>query len=171
MYRNAIRYKVLPKITESEEFSYSAWFCMKDYYNNQQLLKKPHPVFGISLESSNADQLIFNSYPRKHNLEKWTSYDVNPEGYVAIKGDKEHTGGYRVIDVIDEYRFTFNNNPDADFYSNLNYYKKHGEFPEINYIQESRTHRDTYIQKYGYTPDGLTYEDTYRLKPLRSKGS
>jgi hypothetical protein len=109
MYRNAIRYKMLPKITESEELSYSAWFCMKDYYNNQQLLKKPHPTFVITLESSDDNYLNFNSYPRKHNLEAWTSYDINPEGYVAIKGDKEHTGGYKVLSIIDEYRFVVEN--------------------------------------------------------------
>jgi hypothetical protein len=94
------------------------------------------------------------------------------EDYFRRKAEYEYRNDEKYRgDIIDEYRFAFNNNPDADFYSNLNYYKKHGEFPEVNYIQESRTHRDTYIQKYGYTPDGLSYEDIYHLKPLRSKGS
>jgi hypothetical protein len=94
------------------------------------------------------------------------------EDYFRRKAEYEYRNDekYR-SDIVDEYVFAFNDRPHADFYSNLNYYKKHGEFPEINYIQESRNHRNTYIQKYGYSPEGLSYEDVYRLKPIKSKGS
>jgi hypothetical protein len=39
----------------------------------------------------------------------WDGYDVNPSGYVSIKGDLEHTGGYVVEDIIDDYRFKVRN--------------------------------------------------------------
>jgi hypothetical protein len=104
-YREAIRYKLLPKISIGEELAFTAWFNIKNLYNNQQLMKRPYPVINISLESYDSDFLVFNSYPRKHNLERWDTYQTNPEGYVAIKGDATHSGGYQVDSIIDEYKF------------------------------------------------------------------
>jgi len=109
-YRNAVRYKVLPKADANTEIAYTCWFSLKNFYDNQQLARRSYPVISLSLESSTNDRLYFNSYPRKHNLEVWQSYSSNPEGYVAIKGDKLHSGGYEVREVIDEYRFAVDNN-------------------------------------------------------------
>lgn len=109
-YRNAIRYKSLPKSNSSTELAYTCWFSLKNFYDNQQLARRSYPVIGLSLESTTNELLYFNSYPRKHNLQAWQSYDSNPEGYVAIKGDKLHSGGYEVRLVIDEYRFAVDNN-------------------------------------------------------------
>ena len=109
MYRNAIRYKMLPKLDAGGELSYSAWFNLRDFYDNQQMLKRPNSIISINLISSSSDTLVFSSYPRKHKLEPWLSYDTNPEGYVSIKGDLQHSGGYKVIDVADEYTFTVEN--------------------------------------------------------------
>ena len=109
-YRNAIRYKSLPKSNSSTELAYTCWFSLKNFYDNQQLARRSYPVIGLTLESTTDELLYFNSYPRKHNLQAWQSYDSNPEGYVAIKGDKLHSGGYEVRLVIDEYRFAVDNN-------------------------------------------------------------
>jgi hypothetical protein len=109
-YRNAVRYKVLPKCDSTTELAYTCWFSLKNFYDNQQLARRSYPVINLSLESSTNELLYFNSYPRKHNLQVWKSYDSNPEGYVAIKGDKLHSGGYEVREVIDDYRFTVDNN-------------------------------------------------------------
>ena len=108
-YRNAIRYKILPKLNDKEEFSYTSWFSLKNWYDTNQILRKPFPIINLTLENSDDNFLYFSSYPRKHNLEAWDGYDINPEGYVSIKGDLEHTGGYVVEDVIDEYRFKVRN--------------------------------------------------------------
>ena len=109
-YRNAIRYKVLPKADPTTELAYTCWFSLKNFYDNQQLARRSYPVMNLTLESSTSSLLYFNSYPRKHNLQVWESYSSNPEGYVAIKGDKLHSGGYEVREVIDEYRFAVDNN-------------------------------------------------------------
>ena len=109
-YRNAVRYKVLPKCDSTTELAYTCWFSLKNFYDNQQLARRSYPVINLSLESSTNELLYFNSYPRKHNLQVWQSYDSNPEGYVAIKGDKLHSGGYEVREVIDDYRFSVDNN-------------------------------------------------------------
>ncbi len=109
-YRNAVRYKVLPKSNATTELAYTCWFSLKNFYDNQQLARRSYPVINLTLESTTNELLYFNSYPRKHNLQAWQSYDSNPDGYVAIKGDKLHSGGYEVRIVIDEYRFAVDNN-------------------------------------------------------------
>lgn len=108
-YRNAVRYKVLPKISATDELSYTCWFSLRNYYDNQQLLQKPYPIINLTLEQSTQEYLLFSSFPKRHRLEKWVSYQSNPEGYVAILGDKHHTGGYQVLEVVDEFRFKVEN--------------------------------------------------------------
>lgn len=108
-YRNAVRYKSLPYVGVNDELAYTCWFSLRNYYDNQQMLQRPYPIINLTLEETTESILQFSSYPRRHRLEKWISYDSNPEGYVAILGDKLHTGGYQVLSVIDEYRFTVAN--------------------------------------------------------------
>lgn len=108
-YRNAIRYKSLPKFSTGEELAYTCWFSMKNTYNPQSLSKTSYPIRTLTLVSSTSSEITFSSSPNKHGLSAWTSYSDNPEGYVAIKGDSVHTGGYKVLDVIDEYTFTIEN--------------------------------------------------------------
>jgi hypothetical protein len=108
-YRNAIRYKELPRLSSGEELAYTCWFSMKNIYNNQSLSKSSYPIRNLTLASSTPTILTFSSFPVKHNLSAWTSYSDNPEGYVSILGDNVHTGGYKVLSVIDDYTFTVEN--------------------------------------------------------------
>jgi len=108
-YRNAVRYKVLPSLSAGEEIALTAWFSIRDFYDYTKLAKRPYSVVGLTLESYDEDLLYFSSYPAKHKLSQWNSYADNPEGYVAIKGDNLHSGGYEVAQVIDEYRFAIKN--------------------------------------------------------------
>jgi hypothetical protein len=108
-YRNAIRYKELPKLGPSGELAFTCWFSMKNVYNSQSLSKSSYPIRTINLVSSTSDILTFSSSPNKHGLSPWNGYSTNPEGYVSITGDLPHTGGYKVISVIDEYTFTIEN--------------------------------------------------------------
>jgi len=108
-YRNAIRYKNLPKFLPGEELSYTCWFSMKNIYNSQSLSKNSYPIRNLSLVSSTSSIITFSSSPSKHGLTAWSSYSDNPEGYVAISGDESHTGGYKVLSVIDDFTFTIEN--------------------------------------------------------------
>ena len=108
-YRNAIRYKNLPKFLAGEELSYTCWFSMKNIYNSQSLSKNSYPIRNLSLVSSTSSIITFSSSPSKHGLTAWSSYSNNPEGYVAISGDESHTGGYKVLSVIDDFTFTIEN--------------------------------------------------------------
>jgi hypothetical protein len=109
-YKTGVKYKSLPKLTSSEELAFTCWFSLRDFYDNTKMVKRPYPILNATLESSDSDYLYFSTYPQRHRLEKWESYASNPEGYVAVKGDKLHSGGYEVLDVIDEYRFKVKNN-------------------------------------------------------------
>jgi hypothetical protein len=109
-YRNAIRYKSLPKLGATEEISFTCWFSLRDFYDNTKMVKRPYPILNATLETWDQNFLNFSTYPQRHRLEVWQSYASNPEGYVAIKGDKLHSGGYEVLEVIDEYRFKVKNN-------------------------------------------------------------
>jgi len=108
-YRNAIRYKVLPLLTSTGELSFTCWFNLRDFYDPAKLVPKPFSVINITLESYDSNYIIFSSYPAKHKLQVWASYASNPEGYVSIQGDFNHSGGYTVEEVIDEYRFKIKN--------------------------------------------------------------
>ena len=109
-YKNAVRYKSLPVLRDNEELAYTCWFTLRDFYDNTKMTKRGYPILNATLESSDSDYLYLSTYPNRHRLEKWESYASNPEGYVAIKADKLHSGGYEVLSVIDEYRFTVKNN-------------------------------------------------------------
>jgi hypothetical protein len=108
-YRNAIRYKYLPKLGTGEELSYTCWFSIKNLYNNQSLSRSAYPIRTVTLNSSTSSELTFSSFPNKHGLKAWTSYSDNPDGYVSISGDSPHTGGYKVLSVIDDFTFTVEN--------------------------------------------------------------
>ena len=109
-YKNAIRYKSLPLLENNGELSYTCWFSLRDFYDNTKMTKRGYPILNATLESSDSDYLYLSTYPNRHRLEIRESYASNPEGYVAIKADKLHSGGYEVLSVIDEYRFTVKNN-------------------------------------------------------------
>jgi hypothetical protein len=108
-YRNAIRYKELPKFSPGEELAYTCWFSMKNVYNAQSLSKNSYPIRNLTLVSNTSSEITFSSSPAKHGLSTWSSYADNPEGYVSILGDESHTGGYKVLDVIDDYTFIIEN--------------------------------------------------------------
>ena len=109
-YKNAIRYKSLPLLKDNGELAYTCWFSLRDFYDNTKMTKRGYPVLNATLENSDSDYLYLSTYPNRHRLEKWESYASNPEGYVAIKADKLHSGGYEVLAVTDEYRFVVKNN-------------------------------------------------------------
>jgi hypothetical protein len=108
--RNAIRYKIRPKAELKSELALSSWWSLRNAYDNTKLKRIGYPVISISVQSYNDGTVTYSSYPNRHNLSEWTSYADNPEGYVAIKGDSAHSGGYKVLSVIDDYTFVTQNN-------------------------------------------------------------
>jgi hypothetical protein len=111
-YRQAVRYKTLPELTSTGELAYTAWFNIRNYYDQSKLTQKAFPSLPITLVTYTDDYIVYNTAPYKHGLKVWSSYSNNPEGYVAIMADNNHTGGFRVRSVISEYQFSvINPNP------------------------------------------------------------
>lgn len=105
-YKQAIRYKSLPLLGEGDELAYTAWFNLRNYFDQSKLSKKAYPSIPITVVSSDPERIIYSTHPYRHNLKVWSGYAQNPEGYVSILGDSNHTGGYRVKSVISEFEFS-----------------------------------------------------------------
>lgn len=108
-YRNAVRYKNLPYLQNDGELSYTCWFSLKNYVNENSLSKKPFSPMAITKVSESPTQIIYTTYPYKHGLVPFVAYSENPDGYVAISSDNNHTGGFTVISTPDEYQFGVSN--------------------------------------------------------------
>ena len=108
-YRNAVRYKNLPYLATEGELSYTCWFSLKNYINENSLAKKPFSPAPITKVSETSSQILYSSYPYKHGLTPYFGFAENPEGYVAISTDLNHSGGFKVLSTPDEYQFSVAN--------------------------------------------------------------
>ena len=105
-YRDAIRYKAIPSLSSGEELAFTSWFSIKNYTGESKFTPRPFTPIPVSLESKLNGLVLYSTYPNKHNLEAWNGFNTNPNGYVSIDGDLNHSGGFEVHSVIDDYRFT-----------------------------------------------------------------
>jgi hypothetical protein len=108
-YRQAIRYKTLPILREADELAFTAWFNIRNYFDQSKISKKAYPSIPITVVSSDDSKITYSTQPYRHNLEPWRGYSENPNGYVAISADENHSGGFRVTEVIDEFQFSVAN--------------------------------------------------------------
>lgn len=105
-YRNGVVYANSPKLEADGEISYTCWFSLKNYVNLNSLTKKPFSPAPITKETVTSTRIVYNSYPYKHGLSVWQNFASNPEGYVAIQSDINHSGGFQVASVIDDFKFS-----------------------------------------------------------------
>ena len=112
-YRDAVRYKSLPSLSSGEELSYTSWFSIKNYIGESKFTPRPFTPIPVTLESKSNGVVLYSTYPNKHNLVAWNGLETNPNGYVSIDGDGNHSGGFEVLSVIDDYRFTVSDNRNA----------------------------------------------------------
>lgn len=108
-YRQAVRYKNLPILTSTGELAYTAWFNIRNYYDQSKMTKKAYPSLPITVVLADDQRIVYSTHPYRHNLQVWRAYSENPEGYVSILADPNHTGGFRVKSVINEYQFSVAN--------------------------------------------------------------
>jgi hypothetical protein len=104
-YRTAGVYKFLPSIGATGEASYTAWFNIRNYLDKTAFAPKAPLPLVITIDEITETTVTYTTFPKFHKLQKWIAYDSDPEGYVAIKGDINFSGGFRVLEVIDEYKF------------------------------------------------------------------
>ena len=104
-YRIAAQYKFLPNLSSNGEFCFTSWMNIRNYLDTAAFSPKAPLPLVLTIENITDTEVTFSTYPKFHKLSKWNSYSSNPEGYVAITGDQNFAGGFRVHSVIDEYTF------------------------------------------------------------------
>ncbi len=104
-YRVAASYKFLPSLGATGEFCYTSWMNIRNYLDTAAFSPKAPLPLVVTISSINSTEVTYSTYPKFHKLSKWVSYESTPEGYVSISGDPNFSGGFRVLDVVDEYTF------------------------------------------------------------------
>lgn len=108
-YRTGVKYKNMPFLADDGEIAYTCWFSLKNYINENSLSKKPFSPMAITKISENSSNILFSTHPYKHGLSPFIEFSGNPEGYVAVQIDANHSGGFKVLSTPDEYKFTIPN--------------------------------------------------------------
>jgi hypothetical protein len=102
MERDAVRWKADPVLTENEERSFLCWFRMRNYLDRSKLVPKPAPKIPITIDNIGTGQITYSTYPIVHKL----SMGENPNGFVSILADGNRSGGFELLSVDDQFRFT-----------------------------------------------------------------
>lgn len=100
--REAVRYKSLPILGETDEFSFTCWFKNRNYIDRTRLVSKPAPKISITSYTISEEKITYSTYPIAHKL----SMGTNPEGYVSILADGARSGGFKIIAIPDAYKFS-----------------------------------------------------------------
>jgi hypothetical protein len=100
--RDAVRWKADPVLTENEERSFLCWFRIRNYLDRSRLVPKPASKLPITIDNIGTDQITYSTYPLPHKL----SMGENPNGFVSILADGTRSGGFELISVNDQFRFT-----------------------------------------------------------------
>lgn len=100
--RQAIRYKTLPFLGEDGEVSFTCWFKTRNYIDKTRLVNRPASKTAITSYEQGDGVITYSTYPIAHKLTMGT----NPEGYVSILADGAKSGGFKILEIADSYKFT-----------------------------------------------------------------
>ena len=99
--RDAVRWKADPILLDGDERSFLCWFKMTNYLDRSKLVPKPAPKLPITIDNIGSGEITYSTYPIAHKM----YLKPNPEGYVSIAGDSNRSGGFEILEIVDEYRF------------------------------------------------------------------
>jgi hypothetical protein len=100
--RDAVRWKADLILTENEERAFLCWFRIRNYLDRSKLVPKPAPKVPITIDNIGTGQITYSTYPIPHKL----SMGENPNGFVSILADVVRSGGFELLSVDDQFRFT-----------------------------------------------------------------
>ena len=100
--RDAVRWKADPVLTANEERAFLCWFRIRNYLDRSKLVPKPAPKVPITIDNIGTGQITYSTYPIPHKL----SMGENPNGFVSILADGIRSGGFELLSVDDQFRFT-----------------------------------------------------------------
>jgi hypothetical protein len=99
--KDAVRWKADPVLNNTEERCFTCWFRLQNYLDRSKLVPKPAPKLPLIIDSVSQGEIIYNTSPIPHKFR----LGPNPEGYVSILGDGVRSGGFKIIEIIDSFRF------------------------------------------------------------------
>lgn len=99
--KDAVRWKADPILGDQDERSFTCWFRTRNFLDRSKLVPKPAPKLSINIDNIGVGEITYTTYPVIHRLEK----GLNPKGYVSILADGVRSGGFELLEVVDQYRF------------------------------------------------------------------
>ena len=99
--RDAVRWKADPILLDGDERSFLCWFKMTNYLDRSKLVPKPAPKLPVTIDNIGSGEITYSTYPIAHKM----YLKPNSEGYVSIAGDSNRSGGFEILEIVDEYRF------------------------------------------------------------------
>lgn len=104
--KDAVRWKAEPILAESEERCFTCWFRLQNYLDRSKLVPKPSPKLPLTIDSVLPGEIIYSTSPIPHKFK----IGPNPEGYVSISADGIRSGGFKILEIIDGFRFKVRDN-------------------------------------------------------------
>lgn len=104
--KDAVRWKAPLSLSNSEERSFMCWFRLRNYLDKSKLVPKASPKLSITIDTISTDNIIYTTYPIPHKL----TMGNNPDGYVSILADGTRSGGFEIIEILDQYKFKVTDN-------------------------------------------------------------
>lgn len=99
--RDAVRWKADPVLTENDERSFMCWFRTRNFLDRSRLVPKPAPKLSITIDTIGTNDITYTTYPIPHKL----SLGENPNGFISILGDSTRSGGFEILEIVDQFRF------------------------------------------------------------------
>ena len=104
--RDAVRWKADPVLTETDERSFMCWFRTRNFLDRSKLVPKPAPKLTITIDTIGTGEITYTTYPIPHKL----SVGENPNGFISILGDAIRSGGFEILEIVDQFRFKIKDN-------------------------------------------------------------
>jgi hypothetical protein len=104
--RDAVRWKADPVLTENDERSFMCWFRTRNFLDRSKLVPKPAPKLTITIDTIGTGEITYTTYPIPHKL----SLGENPNGFISILGDATRSGGFEILEIVDQFRFKIKDN-------------------------------------------------------------
>ena len=104
--RDAVRWKSDPVLTETDERSFMCWFRTRNFLDRSKLVPKPAPKLTITIDTIGTGEITYTTYPIPHKL----SLGENPNGFISILGDATRSGGFEILEIVDQFRFKIKDN-------------------------------------------------------------
>jgi hypothetical protein len=104
--RDAVRWKADPVLTETDERSFMCWFRTRNFLDRSKLVPKPAPKLTITIDTIGTGEITYTTYPIPHKL----SLGENPNGFISILGDATRSGGFEILEIVDQFRFKIKDN-------------------------------------------------------------